>query len=330
MDYTQSIQARLSEVLGGAPEVEAVTPLVGGACQDNLRVDARVDGAPRRVVLRSDAKGSLPGSLGRAEEYAVIRAAVEAGVPTPAVWGLSPGLLREGADAYFMDWASGVAIGAKVTRDPRLADARQRLPDQLARALAAIHQVRPEQVALPLPANPDPVEGALRDLRATLDGLPTRRPAQELALRWLSEHRPEEPEVVLVHGDYRVGNFLVDEQGLVAVLDWEFAHWGSPFEDLAWLCLRDWRFGKLALPVGGISPRRPFYQAYAEASGRAVDPAQVLWWEVCGNLRWAAAAIFQGQRVLAGGEQDLELLAIPWRAGEMEYEALRLIEQGVR
>ncbi len=85
---------------------------------------------------------------------------------------------------------------------------------------------------------------------------------------------------MLVHGDFRVGNFMVGPEGLRGVLDWENAHLGDPHADLAWCCVRAWRFGQDDLPVGGVGPREPFYAAYERASGRRVDPARVFYWEV--------------------------------------------------
>ena len=130
------------------------------------------------------------------------------------------------------------------------------------------------------------------------------------------------------HGDFRTGNFLVDEHGLVAVLDWEFAHWGAREEDLGWLCVRDWRFGAIDRAAGGLTTRREFVRAYEAAGGQAVEPAVLHWWEVYGNARWAAGCVFQGERFTRGGERDIELLAIGKRPAEMEWEALRLIRRG--
>jgi aminoglycoside phosphotransferase (APT) family kinase protein len=164
-----------------------------------------------------------------------------------------------------------------------------------------------------------------------LDKRTTKRPATELAIDWLARNRPLGPEALttLVHGDYRVGNFLVAPEGLTGVLDWEFAHWGSPDEDLAWLCMRDWRFGKLSLPVGGIGPRAPFLRAYAEASGRVPDPASLRWWEIYGNCRWAVGTEEQAERYTQHGTKEIELAAIGRRGAEMEWEALRLIDLAV-
>ncbi len=324
---------RLAHTLGSAT-ITAISPLTGGACQENYRIDGASGGVPFRYALRSDARSSLPGSLDRAAEARAIRAAVAAGVPTPAVCHELPDLLRDGATATVLEWRDGVAIAAKVLKDPRLAAARDALPEDLAAALVRIHSVAPDDAPSFRPTTPwsstgeDATEAALAFTRWNLDTLPDPYPSLELALRWLSENRPAPRLARLVHGDFRMGNFLVAPEGLTAILDWEFAHWGSPAEDLGWLCVRDWRFGRLSLAAGGLTTRHAFFAAYAEAGGPAVDPAEVHWWEILGNLRWAAGAAHQTQRVLTGAEADLELLVIGRRVSEMAFEALRLIDVG--
>lgn len=307
----------------------SVKPLHGGACQENFKVELTVDGRPQTMALRSDAKSSLPGSIQRKAEFSVIEAATKAGVKTPAARWLSLDLLRQGADAYFLDWVSGEAIGRRVVRNPELDGARAKLPTELATTLARLHTVTPATTTLPLKLpRASPAEDALRDLVEMMDRMPGVYPAVEFALQWLAARIPEEREVVLVHGDFRTGNFMVTPDGLSAVLDWEFARWGSPYEDLGWISVRDWRFNRLDLPVGGFSKRAPFYAAYAQSSGRAVDEAAVLWWEIVGNLRWALGSVNQGERYLSGEQTDLELIAIARRNVEMEFEALRLIRRG--
>ncbi len=304
-------------------------PLYGGACQENFRVDLAVDGKPLTLALRSDAVKGLPGSLKRSEEFEVVQAAVAAGVKTPAARWLTADLLRRGAHAYFLDWAPGEAIGRRVLRSPELADARKQLPQTLAQSLARLHQVTPKTAKLPFaaPAN-GPAMHALDDLRAMLGRLKGTFPAVEYAIAWLEKRLPHDDRTVLVHGDFRTGNFLVAPDGLAAILDWEFAHYGSPYEDLSWISVRDWRFGRLDLPIGGFGLREPFYAAYEAAGGSKVDVNDVLWWEIVGNLRWAVGSVFQGERVLSGEETDLELVAIARRNVEMEFEALRLIRRG--
>lgn len=307
----------------------SVKPLHGGACQENFKVELTVDGKAQTMALRSDAKSSLPGSIQRKAEFSVIEAATRVGVKTPAARWLSLDLLRPGADAYFLDWVSGEAIGRRVVRNPELEGARAKLPGDLAATLAKLHTVTPATTTLPLGVpKTSPAEAALRDLITMMDRMPGVYPAVEFALQWLTARIPSEREVVLVHGDFRTGNFMVTPDGLSAVLDWEFARWGSPYEDLGWISVRDWRFNRLDLPVGGFSKRAPFYAAYAQASGRAVDESAVLWWEIVGNLRWALGSVNQGERYLSGEQTDLELIAIARRNVEMEFEALRLIRRG--
>src|SRR5690242_213806 len=106
----QRIEAALTAATGGKVEVLQLEPLGGGACQDLFRVELRLAAGPlvgeHRLALRSDARRSLPGSLGRKAEFEVIRLALAAGVKTPAVHWLTPDLVRQGAYAYFMEWST--------------------------------------------------------------------------------------------------------------------------------------------------------------------------------------------------------------------------------
>ncbi|MFO0597275.1 MAG: phosphotransferase family protein [Myxococcaceae bacterium] len=309
--------------------LKSVKPLHGGACQENFKVQLEHHGHELTLALRSDAASSLPGSIDRATEFSVIEAAVKAGVKTPAPRWLERSLVRDGASAYFLDWVAGEAIGRRVVRNPELEAARQKLPVELAQTLARVHSITPRATPLPLRgATESPARHALDTLRAQLDALPGTYPAVEYALQWLGAHLPAKEEVTLLHGDFRTGNFMVTPDGLSALLDWEFAHWGDPCDDLAWISVRDWRFNRLDKPIGGFAAREPFYAAYEAASGRTIDRAKILWWEICGNLKWAVGSVFQGERYLKGESADLELIAIARRNVEMEFEALRLIKQG--
>lgn len=320
----EAVARALAESIDGAVEGVQIAPLHGGACQELFKIDAQVDGAPKRFVLRSDAKRSLPGSLDRRAEHDIITRARCAGVRTPVAFGLAQGLVREGAYSYFLEWVDGETIGAKVLRDPALAAARSSLPRALAEELARIHSVRASSSEAADTA--DAAAVAIAAQRDALDRTPAPRPALERVLSWLDAHRPAPGEHTLVHGDFRTGNFAVAPSGLTAIFDWEFAHWGCPLEDLAWLCLRDWRFGQLKLAAGGLCAREEFYALYEAASGRRVDPHLVRWWEIMSNVRWAVGAYVQGLRYLQGDQSDLELIAIGRRAQEMEFEALRLID----
>lgn len=333
-ELSQRLERYLSERIASPVRIVKLESLVGGACQDNyaLTISAPANdllGADSTFVLRTDSAQALGGSLNRADEYRVMEAAYAAGVRTS-----EPVLLEEDSDLighpfYLMRFIAGNAIGRRVVSAPELAEARTRLPHELADVLARIHSLTPDVAALGFLTRPQPTPAlsSIAWATAQLDDLPDPYPALELALRWLLRNAPATPQVTLVHGDFRTGNFMVTPEGLSGVLDWEFARFGDPYEDIAWLCLRDWRFGVDALPVGGFAPRELFYRAYGEASGRTVDPALVRYWEVMGNVRWAIGAAQQAQRHISGRDRSIELASIGRRVAEMELEALRLIEQ---
>ena len=68
-----------------------------------------------------------------------------------------------------------------------------------------------------------------------------RVPMLEWAAIWLRAHAPVAPRISIVHGDFRIGNFLVDEGRITAILDWEIVRLGDPLEDLGWICMQAWR-----------------------------------------------------------------------------------------
>ncbi len=330
----ERVAAHIKSASGADVIVNQVKLLTGGACQENFKVDVTLDGTATTFVLRSDAPTKLPGSIDRKEEFGVLERAAAAGVRTPKARWLGRGVVRDGGYAYLMDWVTGEAIGRKVTSAKELAGARAKLPGELGRELAKIHSVRPMREpdvngsARALEPGFEPAQHTLRHMRASIDAIHGPRPALELIHRWLTEHAPTGEDVVLVHGDFRTGNFMVGPDGLVAILDWEFSHWGSRYMDLAWVCMRDWRFGQLDLPVGGFGARAPFYGAYEKESGVTLDPTLLYYWEIVGNLNWAIGSVYQSERYVYGGEDEFELVAIGRRAAEMELEALRLIEKG--
>lgn len=170
-----------------------------------------------------------------------------------------------------------------------------------------------------------PAQWTLAQLERNLDEIGEPHPALELGLRWLRRNAPPTKRLTFLHGDYRLGNMMVNAGGLVSVLDWEFAHLGDPYEDLAWSLVRDWRFGNDALRFAGIAQPDEFFAGYARAGGFPVDEARVHYWEVMGNVRWGVGMLNQAQRHLRGEEPNLEFASLGRRCAELELEILRLI-----
>jgi aminoglycoside phosphotransferase (APT) family kinase protein len=177
-----------------------------------------------------------------------------------------------------------------------------------------------------LPRSPgDPALAQVIEWERQLDEIGEPLPTVELGLRWLHANAPAPAEPRLVHGDFRLGNFIVDEQGLAAVIDWELAHLGDPAEDIGWLCIRSWRFGNDDRAVAGVGDLDEFAAAYEAAGGGPIDPARVRYWEVFGNVKWAVICARQAHDHLSGVRRSHELASLGRRICEPEWDLLELI-----
>ncbi len=325
----ERLGAFLSERAGAPARVLAAAPLAGGASRETWRLDADVGGERYALVLRMDQASSMnPDALDRPAEFALLERAHAAGVLAPRPRWLDAEGRALGRPFLLMDRVEGESIGPRVVRRPELAAGRALMPAQMAGQLARIHALDPAGLGLPRsPQGLAPALHALAQARALVDTLGVASPALEFGMRWLERSAPDCPAPTLVHGDFRVGNLIVGPEGLRAVIDWEFAHIGDPLEDVAWACVRDWRFGSDALRVGGVGALEPYLATYTAASGRAVDPAALRYWEIMGNLRWAATCRSQAQRHLSGADPSVEYASLGRRAAEMELEMLELIAE---
>jgi len=94
--------------------------------------------------------------------------------------------------------------------------------------------------------------------------------------------------ITLVHGDFRSGNYLYDDNGMIAMLDWEMAHLGDPIEDLAWASMRFWGREDIA---AGLMEREAFYRLYEQKSGHPIDRARLRFYQVLGDAKMAVICL---------------------------------------
>ena len=284
------------------------------------------------MILRRDFPGeaaptfdSLSGSgerLDRRGEYDLMRVLSSHGlpVPRPVVY---PGAEIALQDCFVMERIDGETIPNKILRGSEYAKAGEGLAREMGALLGRWRAI--SGVELPNL----PVQGAevsLAMCRGLVDRARVQRPALELAYRWLSDRRPADPKrFSLVHGDFRIGNFVVGTEGLRSVLDWEYVHLGDPLEDIAFLCLKPWRFGNVAVEVGGFGHRGDLLRGYEEAIGSPVDPEALRWWEVLGQLKWGGLCAARCRLHLEGIHRSAEVAAIGRRVAEAEYDILELI-----
>lgn len=303
---------RLATVLG-AERVTDLRVLTGGASRATWAFSAD----DRPLILRTGPPDDV--HAGMELEAAALRRAAAAGAPVPQILAADDSGAIVGDPYLICDFIGGETIVRKIART--LDDtARARLLDQCAQALAAIHRADPDGIGL---SATDP----LTEWRSQLDEMGDTTAVFEYAFRWLEHHRPARTPPVLVHGDFRMGNLIVDDDGLAAVLDWELTHIGEALDDLAWFCIRAWRFGApRQLGAGGLGSIEDFVAAYEAAGGAAVDRSALRWWLVAATLRWGVICRYQFERHRSGQTRSVELAAIGRRVCETEYDLLSLLK----
>src|ERR1700722_14042616 len=140
-DRQRALARFLAEASGaGAVEITRIALLPGGAIQENWAIDAEFDGGrlagAQRLVLRTDASTGVPSSLGRVEEFAVLRAALAAGVTVPEPLFACADAALLGKPFFVMRRVAGSALGRPITLDPGLEPARPALAERLGHELA--------------------------------------------------------------------------------------------------------------------------------------------------------------------------------------------------
>lgn len=223
-----------------------------------------------------------------------------------------------GTAGLIMGHVPGETLARRILRDEEYAKAREVLVGQLGEFLAGFHAIDPAEV---------PGAEAVDELSrywTSYEHIPDRSPTFEKTYDWLTTYRPAPTATTLVHGDLRMGNVIVDESGLAAVIDWELVHVGDPVEDLAWFCVKAWRFGE-PLEAGGVGTVDQLIDAYERAGGRRVDRDVFRWWLVQKTLQWGVGCMGQAWVHLSGAVRSHELAAIGRRVAEQEWDLIELL-----
>lgn len=325
-DIEKALTDWASEHYGAGAAITGLRRLSGGASQETWAFEVEAGDKGEALILRRAPGGiSAPRAseaVTLATEAALLGATGKAGVRVPGVRHVSaPGSAL--GEAFIMKRIEGETLGRKILRDAEYEIARTRLTRHCGEALAGIHSV-PLQGLPGLPTSLgrnqiDKYEAVYREF-----DLP--RPVFELAFAWLKANAPEPAPPVLVHGDFRLGNLIVDANGLGAVLDWELAHIGDPREDIAWLCVNSWRFGQTENRVGGFGQLDELLDAYAAAGGARYRPADIDWWEIMGSLKWGVMCMTMYGAFKTGADPSVERAAIGRRVSENEIDLINLFE----
>jgi len=327
-DFIAHLQAAVARHIGSPGTIHDLQRLTGGANKTTWSFDADVAGERAQFILQlasaraNDADNPLAGvspHLTADEDARLMIAAVKAGVPAPRVRAIlqpDDGL----GGGYVTERVAGETLATKILRDERFAGARATMAKQCGTILAAIHRIPLAEVPFLMRLTPAEHIAAQRRI---IEYFGFHLPALELGLKWAEKNVPRNARHSVVHGDFRAGNFIVREDGIRCVLDWEIGQSGDPMQDLGWVCVKTWRFGGKK-PVGGFGTREDLFEAYEKASGQSVDPAHVRFWEAYGSVRWGIGCLSMGLRGME--EVGIERCAIGRRIEEPLWDFFNLIE----
>ncbi len=264
--------------IAGHEQVDALTQIEGGWSRFSHIAEVRApDGAQRRYVVRVKAPFGLF-DTDLVAEYNVFTGLQELDLPTPRVFGLHETVDNPfGGELFVMEYMSGRS--ANVWRAGDHAELREDWdgPRGIARDVvtyaARIHSVGPDRAPAGLPTVGFR-DSVARWRREYEDSGFNRDPILEEAFHWLVEHAPDETRVALVHGDYRIGNMLMEGGRVSAILDWELAYMGDPRFDLGYMATA-YMAGKHLRPktdlLGAVAEREWFFAEYERLTGEPLD-----------------------------------------------------------
>lgn len=300
----------------------------GGAIQENWSIEPVNSSDDWALVLRKNSNTVLQSSSDRAQEYLLLKRLFEYGVtvPEPLYFSKKDNFLD--SDFFIMKKVYGVTEGHKLVKlnNPnQQANVLQGIGTQIAK----IHQIKNDSALEQLLDKPAPHEylsNLLNDYLKQIDALNRKQPVLEYALKWMSLNLPEVKELVLVHGDFRTGNIMVDGDQVTGILDWEFTHWGDAREDIGWFTAKCWRFGQDQNIAGGIGDYQDFMSAYEKVSGTYIKESELKFWHLLAHIKWAVIAMQQAHRNIGAQSPSLELALTDFFLPMLEKNILDLLE----
>ena len=314
-------------------QVTAITQLEGGWSRWSHIADATGAEGERRYVVRVKAPSGLF-DTDIVVEYDLFRALEAVDVRTPRAFGLSKQADNPfGGEFFVMEFLSGHAPNLWRARDHEALAASWReggrgIARDTVATLATIHAVEQDAV----PANVPRISYAeqLAHWQGMYeDNFLVRDPILEEAFAWLASRPPgPDPPIGLVHGDYRMGNTLIEDDRVTAVLDWELAYVGDVRFDVGYFAL-DYTAGKHLRPktalTGGVADRAWFLEEYERLTGRALDREVVATYSAMGLASLMAMTAVGIRRYHEGRTTDVRRVWARWGLPGMRQELAQLM-----
>ncbi|MGA1336609.1 MAG: phosphotransferase family protein, partial [Burkholderiaceae bacterium] len=305
--------------------------LSGGAINQNFLIELQDEQAQTiRWVMRRGQSAGIPGTHGRADEYALFEFAHALGLTVPKPIAL---VQTDDGLVSFFEFRSGQADGRKLVQwlvagSEASAQTAPAISRQLGAELGRLHGAKASEMAAqtlgktlgPRPAHS--IEAAMVLVEKSFACV--RQPTSYLTYateQVLQEGRELAAQLTdsaasVCHNDFRLGNLMMDPESgrLTAVLDWEFAAWGDVMADIGWLTAPCWRFGG-AKPVAGFGEMADLVIGLTLTMEAAETQRlqtrlqnELAFWQRYAHLRWAIIAAQQGERAVPGDVEALELV----------------------
>jgi len=193
------------------------------------------------MVLRKKPPGKLlPSAHAVEREYRIMEVLSKHGVKTPGLISLCEDDSVIGTPFYLAKQVQG-----NIYKDPSLPgmsrETRSKIYDEMIDTLCSIHRVDINKAGIE-----DYGKQGNFISRQTRTWTRQYRASEtheikhmELLLEWLPKHMVNNPELTVVHGDYRLDNLIYtpNTQQVASVLDWELSTLGDPLSDLAYCCI---------------------------------------------------------------------------------------------
>lgn len=333
-DMAASLRGFFESNLDGPFTVGPTRWLAGGASKLQVAFELtwERDGESRHdhLVVRMDPAESH-NATSREREGELLRAF--AGVlPVPEVffldvhgeWFTEPALIYSFADGISKPRATrtGAVSGLGTEFGPEF---RAALAPQFVEHLAKIHtyEVSSESFTTMEPPALESTQAALWQLnrarRVWEEDRAEDSALMEVAANWLGRNLPSLDRVSVVHGDYRSGNFLFDEDTMriTAWLDWERGHVGDRHRDLAWTTQVMFGHPKEdgdGYYVCGLIAAEDFYEQYQQISGLTVDPDRLRWYTILNAYQVLVTTLGSVYRVVRLGKNHQEALMVVLKA----------------
>ena len=329
----QGTQALIRSQLTGDFEILDAKWLSGGASKLQMAFQLRWDqpGIGRTLtpmVLRMEPSESIT-ETSRLREFQIIKA-LEGQLPVPPTYWVDaegqylpyPAIVYGYAEGVTKPTAATSGVSGVGTHMPP--QVRDTLGAQYVQHLARLHTFDWRTAQLSAFSQPAPgtqaIEWKLNQWeRIWEEDVNEDVPLMRLAIAWLRQNMPPADHVSVVHGDYRVGNFLYTEHDLQisSWLDWELSYLGDRHEDLSWASKAI--FGHPAedgttFLVGGFMPREQFFATYEQASGLPVVPETLRYYDIFGNVKSVVICLATGARVSRNGKSHQDIV-VSWLSG---------------